>query len=100
MTGGSDGESAVVAGPVALVAVQDVEEGGVSWADQAVGVDVRVWGAPFSGDRVDPFDVLRAEVVENLRDQPDGLVLADARAKELVELGVGRVDHRRGLGEE
>jgi hypothetical protein len=40
--GAADGEGAVVAGAVAEVAVQDVEEGGVAGADQAVAVDVRV----------------------------------------------------------
>ncbi len=41
--GAAHGEGAVVAGAVAEVAVQDVEEGGVAGADQAVAVDVRVW---------------------------------------------------------
>jgi hypothetical protein len=40
--GAADGERAIVAGAVAEVAVQDVEEGGVAGADQPVAVDVRV----------------------------------------------------------
>ena len=97
---GPDREAAVVAGAVAEVAVQDVEERRVAGPDDAVAVDVRVRRAAFAGDRVHALDVLAAEVVEHLADQADALVLADARAQERVELVVRRVHHRAGLGEQ
>ena len=96
----ADREAAVVAGAVAQVAVQDVEERRVAGADQPVAVDVRMRRAALAGDRVDALDVLAAEVVEHLADQADALVLADARAEERVQLLVGGVDHRAGLGQQ
>ncbi len=95
-----DGERAVVAGSVAVVAVQDVEERRVARAHSRSRVDVRVRGAAFAGDGVDALDVLTAEVVEDLADEAHALVLPDARAQELVELVVGGVDHRAGLGQQ
>ncbi len=80
--------------------MQDVEERRVARADQAVAVDVRVRRAAFAGDRVDPLDVLAAEVVEHLADQADALVLPHARAQEPVQRLVGRVDHRARLGQQ
>ena len=96
--GAADGEAAVVAGAVAEVAVQDVEERRVAGADQPVAVDVRVRRAALAGDRVDALDVLAAEVVEHLADQADALVLPHAGAQEPVQLLVGGVDHRARLG--
>ena len=98
--GAAHGEAPVVAGAVAEVAVQDVEERRVAGPDDAVAVDVRVRRAPLAGDRVDPLDVLAAEVVEHLADQADALVLPDSRTQEAVQLLVRRVDHRAGLGEQ
>ena len=80
--------------------MQDVEERRVARADQAVREHVRVRRAALTGDRVHALDVLRAEVVEGLRHEAHGLVLADAGAEEAVEVLVGRVDHRGGLGEQ
>ncbi len=81
----ADRERAVVAGPVAVEAVQDVEEGGVARPDEPVGVDVRMRRAPLPRDGVDALDVLGPEVVEHLGDEPDGLVLAHPGPQELVE---------------
>ncbi len=61
---------------------------------------MRVRCAALAGDGVDALDVLGAHVVQDLVDQADALVLAHARAEELVELVVGGVDHGRGLGEQ
>ncbi len=47
-------------------------------------------------DRVDALDVLRAEVVEDLVDEPDALVLAHPRLHGDVQLLVGGIDHRAG----
>ena len=92
-----DREGAVVAGAVAVEAVQDVEERRIARADQPVAEDVRVRRASLARDRVDPLDVLRAEVVERLGDQPHRLVLAHAGPEEPVELLVGGIHHRRRL---
>ena len=96
----ADGEGAVVAGPVAVVAVQDVEVRRVARAQRAIGVDVRVGAAPLPRDGVDAFDVLRAEVVEDLGHEADALVLAHARLHRPVEFVVGGVHHHAGRVEQ
>ena len=68
--------------------------------DQTIAEDVRMRRAALTRDRVDPLDVLGAEVVERLRDDPDGLVLTDARTQESVELLVCGIHHRRRLREQ
>ena len=93
-------ERAVVARAVAVVAVQDVEERRVTGTDDAVGVDVRVRRAALAGDRVDALDVLRPEVEQRLGDEADALVLAHTRSQRPVQLLVGSVDHRAGMGEQ
>ena len=62
--------------------MQDVEEGGVARADDAVGVDVRMRRTALARDRVDTLHVLRTEVVQGLRDEADGLILAHAGTQE------------------
>ncbi len=96
----ADGERAVVAGAIAQMAVEDVEEGRVAGPDEPVAVDVRVRRAPFAGDGVDALDVLAAEVVEGLADHADALVLLHPGPQELVQVLVGGVDHRAGLGQQ
>ena len=80
--------------------MENVEEGGVAGADEAVAVDVGVGRAALAGDGVDALDVLAAEVVEHLADEADALVLAHAGTEERVQLLVGGVHHGTGLGEE
>ena len=80
--------------------MQDVEERRVARTQDAVAVDVRVGRAALAGDRVDPFDVLAPEVVERLGDEADALVLPHARTEEAVQVLVGGVDHRAGLGQQ
>ena len=96
----ADRERAVVAGAVAHVGVEDVEVGRVAGTQHAVGVDVRVRRAALAGDRVDALDVLGAEVVEHLADEPDALVLAHPGPHLAVELLVGGVDHHAGRVEQ
>ena len=68
--------------------------------DEPVGEHVRMRRAALARDRVDALHVLRAEVVEGLRDEADRLVLAHAGAQEAVELLVRGIHHRRRLGEQ
>ena len=68
------GERGAVAGAVAVPAMKSVEERRINWADQPVGDDTRVRRTPLTGDRVDASDRLRAEIVEGLRNEADGLV--------------------------
>src|SRR5215472_11935433 len=92
----ADGERPVVAGPVAVEAVDDVEVSRVARSQVAVGVDVGMGVGTLPGDGVDALHELRAHVVEDLGDQADALVLPDARPERLVEAVVGRVDHHAG----
>ncbi len=93
-------ERPVVAGPVAVVGVDDVEERLVTRPDQPVGEVVRVRVAPLAGDRVDRLDLVGAHLVEPLVGQRDDLVLPDAGLERLDDVLVDAVDHRRGLVEQ
>src|SRR5580692_12702799 len=55
-----------------------------------------MWIATFAGNRVDRFDVFRAQIVQDFADEADGLVFAHARLHRAVELVVGRIHHHRG----
>jgi hypothetical protein len=65
-----------------------------------IAVDMWMRRAPLAGDRVDALDVLAAEVVEHLADQPNALVFAYARAQEGIQLVVSGVDHRTCLSQQ
>ena len=91
----ADVEGAVVAGAVALVGLQDVEERLVAGAEVAVGEVVRMRVAALARDRVDRLDVVRAHLVEHLVGHRDDVVLADARLQRLVDHVVDAVDHAR-----
>jgi hypothetical protein len=92
----SDHEAAVVAGPVAVVGVHDVEERLLPRPDHAVGEVVRVRVAPLARDRVDRLHVVRAHLVEAFVRQRDDLVLPDARPERFGDVGVSAVDHGGG----
>src|SRR4051794_21692832 len=96
----ADREGAVVAGPVAVEGVDDVEERLVAWPDQPVGEVVRVRVAPLAGDGVDRLDLVRPHLVEALVGEGDDLVLADAGLQPLDDPLVDPVDHRDGLGQQ
>ena len=61
---------------------------------------MRVRRAALAGDGVDALDVLRAEVEQRLGDEADAFVLAHTGAQRPVQLLVGGVDHRAGVGEQ
>src|SRR6202000_797976 len=64
--GPDDAERAVVARPVAVERVDDVEERLVAGADEAVGEVVRVRVAALARDRVHGLDLVGAHLVEPL----------------------------------
>lgn len=97
---GADGEGAVVAGAVALVAVQNIEERRVARTDKAVREDVRMRRAALPRDGIDALHILGPQIIQNLGDEAHGLVLSNAGLEELVELLVSRIDHRGHLGEQ
>src|SRR4029453_4989394 len=82
---GPDGETTVVTGSVPHVRVQDVVVNRITGTKHPVGKDVRVRAAALAGNRVDAFHVLRAEIVQDFRDEADGLVLAHTRLHRLVQ---------------
>ena len=96
----ADHEAAVVAGPVAVVGVHDVEERLLPRPDHAVGEVVRVRVAPLAGDRVDRLHVVRAHLVQALVRQRDDLVLPHPGSQGLGDVGVGTVDHGGGGGQQ
>ena len=96
----ADGEGPVVAGAIAVIAVEDIEEGRVAGAQRAVGVDVRMRAAALAGYGVDALDVLRAQIKEDLAHQPHTLVLAHSRPHEAIELLIGGVHHHTGAVEQ
>src|SRR6266511_4427063 len=66
--GAADGEGPIVSSSVAVVAVQNIEKGRVAGTQHPVGVNMRMRAAAFAGNRVDAFDVLRAEIIEDFSD--------------------------------
>jgi hypothetical protein len=95
----ADVEGPVVAGAVALVGLEDVEERLIAGAEQPVGEVVRMRVAALAGDRVDRLDVVRAHLVEQLVRQRDDVVLANARFQLLVDHVVDAIDHGGRLGQ-
>ena len=49
--------------------------------------------ATLAGDRVDAFDMLRAEIVKHFADDADAFVFFHARLHEAIELVIGGIDH-------
>src|SRR6476646_1415679 len=91
----ADVQGAVVAGAVAHEGVDDVEEGLVAGAQEAVAEDVGVGVAAVAGDGVDGLDLFGAELEQALHGHGDDLVFADAGAEHAVDVLVDRV-HDRG----
>ena len=93
--GAADAEGPVVAGPVAVVGLDDVEEGLVAGTDQPIGEHVRMRAATLAGDSVDCLNIVRAHVVELLVCDRHQLVLADPRLEGFVNRLVDAIDERR-----
>ena len=100
LAGTTHAERPVVAGPVAHERVDDVEEGLVPRAQQAVGEDVRVGVAAVAGDGVDGLHLLGAELEQEPLGLGHDLVLADPRAEQLVDPLIHGVDDRGGVVEQ
>jgi hypothetical protein len=92
-----DDERPVVAGPVAVEDVDDVEVRLVPGPDQTVREDVRVRAAAFAGDRVDRLDELRAHLEQACVRERDDVALADTGLEGLEDVLVDPVHHRAGL---
>ena len=90
-------ERAVVAGPVAVEDVDDVEVGLIARADQPVAEHVRVRAAAFAGDRVDRLDELRAHAEQARVRHADHVGLAHPRLQHLEDVLIYAVDHRARL---
>ena len=93
----ADDERPVVAGPVAVEHVDDVEVRLVAGPDQPVGEDVRVRAAALAGDRVDRLHELRAHLEQARVREGHDVALADAGLEGLEDVLVHAVDHRAGL---
>ena len=98
--GAADVEGAVVAGAIALVALQDVEERLIAGAEKAIGEVVRMRAAALAGDGVDRLDVVRAHFVEHLVRHRDDVVLANARLQLLPDHVIDAVHHAGRLVEQ
>ena len=64
--GAADIEGAVIAGAIAVIALDDIEESLIAGADQPVGEIMRMRVAALARDRVDRLDIVGAEIVEPL----------------------------------
>src|SRR5438874_1094853 len=82
--GPSDVERPVVARPVAVERVDDVEKSLVPRTHHPVGEDVGVRAAPLARDGVHALDIVGAHRVQTLVDQRNDVVLADPRLQGLV----------------
>ena len=96
--GAADCECSVIAGAIAIVAVQNIEERRIAGTQHAVGVDMRMRAATLAGNRIDAFDMLGAEIVQHFADHADAFVFFNARFHEAIKLVVGGIDHHgRGV---
>ena len=80
--------------------MQDIEERRITRPDDPVAVNVRVWRAPLTRNRIDALDVLATQAIEHFAHQADALVFAYAGTQKGVQLVVRRVDHRTGLSQQ
>src|SRR5689334_20607250 len=99
LRGASHNKRAVVAGAIAVIAVQYVKIRRVTRSQCAIGVNMRMGTATFTRNGVDAFDVLRTQIVQNLAYQADTLVFTNAGSHGSVQLIISRVDHHAGCGE-
>ena len=97
--GAADVEGAVVAGAIALIALQDVEERLVAGAKVTVGEVVRMRVAALAGNGVDRLHIVAAHLVEQLVGQRDDVVLAHARFQFFIDHVIDAIDHGCGLGQ-
>src|SRR5438874_1093287 len=81
----ADTEGAVVAGAVAHVRLDDVEERLVAGADQPVGEVVRVRAAALTGHRVHGLNVVGPHRIEHVVDAGDDVRLAHTGFQLLVD---------------
>ena len=93
-------ERAVVAGPVAVEDVDDVEVGLVARPDQPVAEHVRMRAAAFAGDRVDRLDELRAHPEQAGVRHADDVGLAHPGLQHLEDVLIDAVDHGARLGQQ
>src|SRR4030095_10979794 len=84
--GAADGEGPIVAGTIAVIAVQDIEKRRITGTKHAVGVHMRVRTAALTGDRVDAFNMFRAEIVKNFAHHSDAFVFFHSWFHEAIEL--------------
>ena len=96
----ADRETAVIAGAVSHVGMQNVVVDRISGAEDAVGENVRMRIAAFAGYGIHRLDIFRSHVVENFADQADGFVFAHTGLHRAVEFVVGCVHHHRGVVEQ
>ena len=90
----ADTEGAVVAGAVAHIRLDDVEERLVAGADQPVGEVVRVRAAALTGHRVHRLNVVGPHRIEHVVDAGDDVRLAHTRFQLLVDHVIRAVHHR------
>ncbi len=100
LRGASHGKRAVVAGAIAVIAVQYIEIRRVAGSQCAIGVDMWMGTATFAGNSIDAFDVLRTQVVQNLANQADALIFTYTRLQSAVQFIIGRVHHHASSGEQ
>ena len=98
--GAPDINGAVVAGAVAHKGLDDVEEGLIAGAEQAVGEIVRMWVAALTRDGVDRLDLVRAHLIEPLGGVGDDIAFAHAGLQFLEDLMIDAVYHGGGLIEQ
>ncbi len=91
-----DGETAVIAGAVSHVGMENVVIHGISGPEDAVRENVGVRIAALAGDGVHGFYILGTEIVEHLAYQTHGLVFAHARLHRTIEFVVSSVHHHGG----
>ena len=93
----ADVECPVIAGPVPVERVDNVEISGVPGPDQPVGENMGMRAAPLTGNGIYRLHLFRAVLVQVPGHQRDAGVLPDARPQVPVQLVVGAVHEGGGM---
>src|SRR5215472_16564616 len=86
----------VIAGPVAVVTMQDIKVSRITGPKGTIAKDMGVWTAALAGDGIDTFDLFGPHIIEQLTHESNALILAHSRLHKAIKLIVGCIHHHTG----
>ena len=89
-------QSAVVAGAIAHIAVQDVKINLVAGPQDAVGIDMRMRTGAFPANGIDALHIFRPQLVQHLVDQGHAVIFPHPGPQFQIQGVIGGVHHSAG----